>query len=50
MGEIPFGLLPDDAGVQAGSRGTLWLTGAMCWDVPWLGWAGPGSVPTALGS
>lgn len=50
MGEIPFGLLPEGADVQAGSRGTLWLSEAMCWDVSWLGCAGPGCVPTALGA
>lgn len=50
MGKIPFGLLPEGADVQAGSRRTLWLTAATCWDIPWLGWAGPGCAPTALGS
>lgn len=37
MGEIPFALcpclLPEGADVQAGSRGTLWLTGAEGWAV-----------------
>lgn len=50
MVEIPFGLCPwplsEGADVPAGSRGTHWLTGTMCWDIPWLGCAGPGCVPT----
>lgn len=54
MVEIPFGLCPwllsEGADAPAGSRGTHWLTGTTCWDIPWLGCAGPGCVPTPPGS